>query len=206
MLWTDSAVAARFVLLTSGVAGTALRFWRRTPRTSGDPEVDLKSQLACKRFPGFLNLVLENRSRMKLWVVDVTIEFSELRAQYQTCAPTRNQTVKIRQVIEPREGLRTSCIEVFYNGAGRPQEEYAFVVSARTRYRAHGDLFEQVLRPCRVRMIALSPLAARRMRWYEKPAQPERLAGALPQLEPADLNWLELGPPAAFGRDFDEPG
>jgi len=193
MRWIDSAIGARLFMLAGGPACLALRFWRRNAHTAPtNPEVDLRSELTFNRSQGFLDLVLVNRCRMKLWVVDVTLELSALEARYQTCAPTATETIKLRQVIGPGQSLRASCITALYNGAGRPQEEYAFMVSARTRYRAHGDLFEQVLRPCQVRMIALSPIAVRRIRWYEKPAQPALPAGALPQLEPADLKWLDL--------------
>jgi len=42
-----------------------------------------------------------------------------------------------------------------------------------------------------VKMFALSPNQLRRVRWYNKPAVVPEMAQQLPELEPADQQWLE---------------
>jgi hypothetical protein len=168
----------------------ALKFWERrnVPTCSpADPEVNVKAELAATRARGwvFFNLMLANRSRMRISVVDATFSIAGLSAKFQACPPTKETTVKIRSVVKP--GL----IEFFYNAAGKPQGAYSFVVATTIRYRAHGDLFTQVLPLYRVKMIALSPGVLERVRWYDKPADPPEPQSRLPDLEPADLQWLE---------------
>jgi hypothetical protein len=188
-----------FVVVVMGVSVAmwlALKFWKRrnAPVCSpADPEVNVKAELSATRARGwiFFNLVLENRSRMAISVVDATFSIAGLAAKFQACPPNRETTAKIRCVVKPGEIFPVSLIELFYNAAGKPQGPYSFAVATTIRYRAHGDLFTQVLPLYRVKMIALSPNVLARVRWYDKPANPPEPVLRLPDLEPADLKWLD---------------
>ncbi len=139
----------------------------------------------------FFNLVLENRSRMRIAVVDATFTFSSLVAKYQAGPAAAETTFKIRRIVKPKGILGADLVEPFYNASGRPQSGYSFVVATTVRYRAHGDLFEQTLPLYRVNMFALSPNDLRRIRWYNKPVDVPVTAHRLPELEPADQQWLD---------------
>lgn len=190
------------VVLFAGLAAwLALRFWwRRDAPTSSpiDPEVDVRAELVSTRTRGwtFFNLVLANHSRMRVAIVDATLVMTDLVANLQASPPTRQTTVKIRRILKSGEALPLSLIELFYAAAGKPQASYSFVVTATIRYRAHGDLFEQAVPFYRVKMFALSPNSLQRIRWQNKAPAPPEPSRPLPELEPADLKWLdaEAGP------------
>jgi hypothetical protein len=185
------------IALLAGVAlWLSLKFWRQGrgfSSSSADPDVKVKSELTIARDQGwtFLNLAVLNRSRMKAWVVDATASLSGLQANFQASLPSKQETLKIRRVVGPRESLLVSLIELFYSAAGRPQGAYSFVVNTTIRYRAHGDLFEQVLPAYRVSMTALTAVGLQRIRATGTQPQPSDLPHKLPELEVADLQWLE---------------
>ena len=178
------------------VAWLVLEFrQRRNAPTSSpaDPEVNVTAELSATHARGwtFFNLVLANRSRMMVSVVDATFSIADLSAKFQACPAKKEMTVKIRSAVKPGELSPVSLIEFFYNAAGKPQGAYSFVVATTIRYRAHGDLFTQVLPLYRVKMVALSPNAIRRVRWYDKPADAPKPSCRLPELDPSDLKWLD---------------
>jgi hypothetical protein len=176
-------------------AWAALRSWQdRAPSAEpADPEVDVRAELKATRAQGwtFFNLVLVNRSRMRVAIVDATFAITGLVANFQASPPTKETTFKLRHFVMSGDFLCVDLVELFYSAAGRPQGGYSFVVATTIRYRAHGDLFTQILPLCRVRMTALSPNALQRIRWYSKPATPIEPSRHLPELEPADLKWLD---------------
>jgi hypothetical protein len=177
------------------LAWVALKFWQdRAPSSEPvDPEVNVEAGLKATRAQGwtFFNLVLLNRSRMRVSVVDVTFSIIDLVAKHQAHPATKETTFKVRRFVQPGDLLCVDLVELFYNAAGRPQGAYSFVVGTTIRYRAHGDLFTQPLPFSRVRMVALSPNALQRIRWYSKPVTPPESSRRLPELEPADLKWLD---------------
>lgn len=188
-------IVAVLVVVVGLGAWLALRFWHdRAPSSKPiDPEVNVKAELQVSRARGwtFFNLALANRSRMRIAVVDATFTISDLAAKFQATQPAKETTFKIRRTVNPGGLLGIEPVEHFYNAAGKPQGGYSFIVATTVRYRAHGDLFEQALPSYRVRMVALSPKDLRRIRWYNKPPEFVEAARDLPQLEPADLQWLE---------------
>ena len=184
-----------FVPLACLLAWVALKFWQdRSPSSEPvDPEVRVEAELKATRTQGwtFFNLMLLNRSRMRIAVVDATFSITDLVAKFQAFPSTKETTLKVRRFVAAGDLLHLDLVEPFYNAAGKPQGAYSFTVATTIRYRAHGDLFTQVLPLCRVRMIALSPNVLQRVRWYNKPASPPVPSRQLPELEPADLKWLE---------------
>jgi hypothetical protein len=180
------------------LAWVALKFWQdRAPSSEPlDPEVRVEAELKATRTQGwtFFNLMLLNRSRMRIAVVDATFSITGLVAKFQAFPATKATTFKVRRFLTPGDFMHLDLVEIFYNAAGKPQGAYSFVVATTIRYRAHGDLFTQVLPLSRVRMVALSPNALRRVRWYSKPAGAPEPSRLLPELEPADLKWLEAEP------------
>jgi hypothetical protein len=192
------------LLIGAGLAGwLALRFWQDRAPTSKpvDPDINVRAELQVSRTHGwtFFNLVLVNRSRMRIAVVDATFTISGLVAKFQASPVTKETTFKIRRILTPGGLLGSGLVEQFYNAAGKPQGGYSFEVATTVRYRAHGDLFEQALPLYRVTMFALSPNSLQRIRWYNKPAATAPIAQHLPELDPADLRWLEAeaGPAAS---------
>jgi hypothetical protein len=184
------------VVVILGMAGwLVFKFWRDKAPSSrpADPEVNVKAELQVSRTHGwtFFNLVLENRSRMRVAVVDATFTISGLVAKFQAGPAARETTFKIRRTVVPGGILGAGLVEYFYNAAGRPQSGYSFLVATTVRYRAHGDLFEQALPLYRVTMVALSPNDLRRIRWYHKPEEPTGVVQHLPELDPADQQWLD---------------
>jgi len=172
-----------------------MKFWRRGTRSSvtGDPEVHVEAELEMTRTRGwtFFNLVVTNHSRMRVAVVDATLSINGLVAKFQACPATKQATLKIRHVAKPGEVFTVSLIELFYNGSGKPQGGYSFVVAPTLRFRAHGDLFEQALPVYRVKMFALSPNSLQRIPLSEKLTESPESSSRLPELEPADLQWLD---------------
>lgn len=192
------------LLIGVGLAAwLALKFWQdRAPASKPiDPEVNVKAELRVSRTHGwtFFNLVLVNRSRMRIAVVDATFTISGLVAKFQASPATKETTFKIRRILMPGGLLGSGLIEQFYNAAGKPQGGYSFLVATTVRYRAHGDLFEQTLPLYRVTMFALSPNNLQRIRWYNRPTDPLPIGQHLPDLDPADMRWLEAeaGPVAS---------
>ena len=159
--------------------------------------MNVKAELQVSRAHGwtFFNLVLRNRSRMRVAVVDATFTISDLVAKFQAHPPAKETTFKIRHIVMPSDLLGAGLVEHFYNSAGKPQGSYSFIIATTIRYRAHVDLFEHrfprsppihALPLYRVKMIALSPIDITRVRWYNKPVPALEVAQRLPELEPAD--------------------
>ena len=197
------AIVAVLLITAALAAWLALRFWQdRAPASKPiDPDVSVRAELQVSRTQGwtFFNLVLVNRSRMRIAVVDATFTISGLVAKFQAGPATKETTFKIRRILMPGGLLGSGLVEQFYNAAGKPQGGYTFEVATTVRYRAHGDLFEQTLPLYRVSMFALSPNNLKRIRWYNQPAAPAPFAQHLPELDPADVRWLEAeaGPAAS---------
>jgi hypothetical protein len=194
------------MVLSAGLAvWLALGFWQRRnapTSSSAGPEISVKAELACTRVRGwtFFNLVLANHSRMRVAIVDATFVMTDLLAEFQASPPARQATLKIRRIVKPGEAAPLSVIESFYSAAGKPQGSYSFVVAATIRYRVHGDLFEQALPLYGVKMFALSPTALQSIRSQTKPPDSPERSRRLPELEPADLKWLdaEASPAPSF--------
>lgn len=184
----------QLVLLALSVALVvllALRLWRH--RSPADSEVDVKAELQVTRNRGwtFFHLVVLNRSRMKIAVVDATLTVTDLVAKFQATPATDRTTLKIRHIVKPGDTLCADVVELFYIAAGKPQRGYSFTTAATIRFRAHGDLFEQLLPVYRVKMFALSPNGLERVRGNGQPGGASEHLQGLPDLEPADLKWLE---------------
>jgi hypothetical protein len=172
-----------------------MKSWRRGVPSSltGDPEVHVEAELEITRTHGwtFFNLVVANHSRMRVAVVDATLSINGLVAKFQACPATKQSTLKIRHVAKPGEVFTVSLIELFYNGAGKPQGAYSFIAAPTLRFRAHGDLFERALPVYRVKMFALSPNSLQRIPQSVKLTESTEPSSPLPELESADLQWLD---------------
>ena len=130
--------------------------------------------------------------------MDATFSVADLWAKFQACPPTKETTAKIRSVVKPGEAFPVG--RPYLRLSARHRRQAARVLFFRSGHdnslRASGDLFTQALPLYRVKMVTLvqivfgaSPLV-RQAGPYARPSRP------LPDLEPADLQWLD----AEFGH------
>jgi len=166
--WTTIILAV--VGIAAVAAPTYFLIRRRFPR---DAAYDLEPELSITRKNGWalLDLVLQNRSDVPIWVEQATFAVADLDADFQGAAASGEGMLLIRETVRPRGMLRISLIETVYNAAGKPQGEYSFLISGVVRYRSQeSSWFEITLQTYRVRMIAQSAIRLLRMRWYDQPA------------------------------------
>jgi hypothetical protein len=165
------SLCAGLLGLTSGLL--------RPERGSGGPapgsaRIDIHGRLVLARDAGLLNLVVVNRSRIGIWAEDAKIVLTDLDTGSASFTPTRRAILKMGEFVPPRETLDISLVEAIYNAAGRPQDEYSFLISTVLQYRASEDDKEQLEAPVPsywAWMSALDPIRLRRRRWYEKPTR-----------------------------------
>lgn len=131
---------------------------------------DFAPRLAISHSDGWdsLDLQLVNRSNVTLWVEEATVLLTNLEADLQGSLATGNEKHKIRQPVGAHFTLSMSLAGIVYEAAGRPQGPYACLILPNVRYRT-GDMWvEKALGTYRLRMVALSVMGLRRMRWFDR--------------------------------------
>jgi hypothetical protein len=154
-----------------GLWKNRLFHWGRTRGTASQPiQIDFDPQLAITNADslGSLDLQLVNRSNVTVWVEEATIVLTDLEADSQASLATGREKHKIRQPVGAHFTLSMSLAGAVYEAAGRPQGSYECVIVSNVRYRT-GELWvEKPLLTYRLKMVALSAMALRKMRWFDR--------------------------------------
>ena len=118
-------------LAVVGVVLAYLTFRRWLPRK---PDLDFEPELSITRKNGwaFLDLVLINRTKHRIWAEEGVFAMADLDADFQAGPASDQQTLRIREYVRAGEALRISLVETVYKCAGRPQGEYSFLISGTT--------------------------------------------------------------------------
>jgi hypothetical protein len=121
-----------------------------------------------------ISLLLENESDDRIWVEEIEVCLADLEANNQAAEPSCRETLRIRQVVEPRDMLPISLAGVVYKAAGEPQREYSCGLSSVLRFRVEESWFERSLEDYRIRMVGLTASGMRRERKQTRrtPAEP----------------------------------
>lgn len=134
-------------------------------------EIDLTPNLKISKNDGWfsLNLLLVNRSEIRIWAEEATITLTNLDATLQASIATCQATHIIRQPIGPRETLTLSLAEAVYEAAGNPQGTYGCIVSTTIRLRSGDRWLERVDQQRKLEMRALVPVSLRPLKRSEQP-------------------------------------
>jgi hypothetical protein len=165
-------VRAIFLLVFAIALGYAVvRVWRRrNGRDAMDGKSGFRPQIGFTRLDGMvsLSLLLENESDTYVWVEEIEIFLSGLRAEEQATEPSFRGIQKIRQLVHSGDTLPISLCETIYKAAGDPQRNHSCVMSSVLRYRIGEEQFEKNMENYRLRMIGLTVSSIHRER---KPVQ-----------------------------------
>jgi hypothetical protein len=152
------------VLLPVAAYG-AVNLWRRSrvqPQNSLGiyPEVELAKESSWF----LLNLAVVNDSAKDVWAEECLISLSEcdgppssgFHATYQAVLP-------IREIARPGETFRIGLCQTVYIAAGRPQDDYSFVIAGTLKCRVGHVWHSQSFRRRRVMMRGPYPVAIQEM-------------------------------------------
>lgn len=145
--------------------------WRQKNRAeSKAAQIKFVPQLKFSRKDGwnYLELLLVNRSSWTVWVEEANIVLADLKAIWQTTAPTGEASYQILQNVGPNETLGLSLAVSIYNAAGRPQGRYSCLVLTTVRYRVFDEWCDVKLETSHVDMAGYTARDLRHARWYDK--------------------------------------
>lgn len=155
-----------------------IQFWtsglfRRRRKTRPEPgivQIDFSARLRVFHDNGWVSLVLllENRSKVTVWVEDATAVLTDLDTDWLTGVPPEQARHQILQNVGPNDVLSVSIAGAIYDAAGRPQEIYSCLVHTNVRYRVFDEWCSVQLEPCRLEMAALTVVDLHSARWYDK--------------------------------------
>jgi hypothetical protein len=134
-------------------------------------EIDVTPTLEITENNGWvsLNLLLVNRSNVRIWAEEATIALANLEATLQASIARGQATRIIRQPIGPQEALALSLAEAVYTAAGNPQETYSCIISTTIRLRSGDRWLERMDQQRRLEMRALVPVLLRPLKKHEQP-------------------------------------
>jgi hypothetical protein len=113
------------------------------------------------------NLALANSSRKAAWVEECVVQLSEFDGvPSEGFEATCKGVLRIREFVEGGDTLRTGLCQTVYDAAGRPQDEYSFIISGTLKYKYSIDdvWHSHPLPPRRVKMHGLNPIEVRKTR------------------------------------------
>jgi hypothetical protein len=115
-----------------------------------------------------LNLLLVNRSNIRIWAEEATVALADLDATSQTSIATGQAIHIIRQPIGPQETLALSLAQSVYEAAGNPQGTYNCIISTTIRLRSGDRWLERVDQQRRLEMRALVPVSLLPLKKHER--------------------------------------
>jgi hypothetical protein len=122
------------------------------------PKVELQKEGSLP----LVNLALVNSSDEDVWAEHCVVSLADFDGVpafgFQ---PTYKNSLVIREHARPKDILRIGLSRVIYDAAGRPQEEYSFIISGTVQYRVKNAWFHQSFPPRRVKMCGLQPIEVR---------------------------------------------
>lgn len=151
-------IAAILLLLVCVASGSAAFFWRR--KNNEDAPANRKRfrpALGFTRLDGgeSLSLLLTNDSSERVWVEEIELSLSGLKADQQTSEATCHGIQKILQAVRSGDMLPVSLAQAIYNAAGSPQRRYSCLLSSVVRYRIGEESFEKTMDSYRIQMNGL---------------------------------------------------
>ena len=102
-----------------------------------------------------LSLLLNNDSSERVWVEEIELFLSGLKADQQASEPSCHGTQKILQAVRSGDMLPVSLAQAIYNAAGSPQRRYSCLLSSVVRYRIGEESFEKSMESYRIQMNGL---------------------------------------------------
>ncbi len=155
-------------------AYAAIYLWRRRfARRSPSTRDGFRPKVGFTHLDGMasLALLLSNNSDKFVWVEELEIFLSDLKAHEQVAEPSCNETLKIRQMAPPHDMVPISLVASIYKAAGEPQRRYSCVLFSIVRYRIGEEWFERELEAHRIQMIGLVASTVRRERGFVPPSR-----------------------------------
>lgn len=130
----------------------------RRGRKSADPAGDFRPCVGYTKLDGMasLSLLLRNQSSEYVWVEQVEILLTELKAEDQTAEATARGVQSVRQRVSPGDTIPISLARVIYNAAGDPQRKYSAVLSSNLRFRIGDAWMARTLESYKIRMMGLT--------------------------------------------------
>ena len=177
-----SIVGAIFsILIATALGYAALRAWRQSVGQEATGQDDgFLPDIGFTQLDGMvsLSLLLDNESPEYVWVEEIEIFLSGLKAEDQATEPSFHGIQKIRQVVRPDDLLPISLCATIYKAAGEPQRKYFCVMSSVLRYRIGEEWFEKKLKDYRLRMMGLM---ATRIHRERNPVPPFQVQERIPE-------------------------
>ena len=160
-------IAPLAITVSFGYSGLLL--WRRrSARRPTSARDGFRPKIGFTRLDGMasLALLLKNKSNAFVWVEEIEIFLSDLKADEQVTQPSCNETLRIRQIAPPRDMVPISLVASIYKAAGEPQRRYSCILSSILRYRIGEESFERGLETHGIQMIGLVAAKVRRERSF----------------------------------------
>ena len=145
----------------------ALRLWRTMDSLSrGMPDFHPTVEINKDENWLLFNLALVNNNSLKdVWVEECVVLLSEFDGiPSKGFKATCKGLLSIRECVEASETLRIGLCQTVYEAAGRPQDEYSFVICGTLKCGIGNVWYSQPLPPRRVRMRGLYPIEVRNTR------------------------------------------
>jgi len=174
------------LVIAALLAYAAVRMRRRSGAASvRDQRGDLRPGIGFTRLDGMqsLSLLLDNPSDGHVWVEEIEIFLSTLKAEQQTAEASCHEILKIRQTVRGGDMLPVSLAEVIYKAAGDPQRRYSCVLSSLLRYRVGEEWFEKKMDNFRIQMIGLKAADVHRERKPVAPPSGQPASPAMPAMQ-----------------------
>lgn len=143
----------------ASVYALALLWRRRNGRDAATNKIKgFRPRIGFTRLDGMVSLsvLLDNESSEHVWVEEIEIFLSDLKADQQASEASFRGIRKIRQMVRSGDMLPLSLCEAIYKAAGDPQRKYSCVLSSVLRYRIGDERFEKNLENYRIRMAGLT--------------------------------------------------
>jgi hypothetical protein len=151
-------------LLVATAIYLALRLWRTLDSSRGTPFYPVVEIVAETNW-FLLNLALVSNCRKDIWVEECTIVLTEFDGTPSNgFEATCKGLLRIREFVKVRETIRVGLCETIYDAAGRPQDEYSFVIGGTLKYSIGKVWYSQPVPLRRVKMSGLNPIEVRKPR------------------------------------------
>jgi len=152
-------ISAILLLVVGAASGSAAAFFWRRKKDEDIPanRKRFRPVLGFTRLDGgeSLSLLLTNDSSERVWVEEIELFLSGLKADQQASEPSCHGIQKILQAVRSGDMLPVSLAQAIYNAAGSPQRRYSCLLSSVVRYRIGEESFEKTMDSYRIQMNGL---------------------------------------------------
>lgn len=142
----------------------ALRLWRTLDFLSrGTPDFHPVVEITAETSWFLLSLALVNNSLKEVWAEECVIVLTEFDGTPSNgFEASCKGLLRIRELVNAGEIIRVGLCQTVYDAAGRPQDEYSFVIGGTLKYSIGNVWYSEPVPLRRVKMSGLNPIEVRK--------------------------------------------